>query len=50
MRILCDYLVVIGFLAKSGTTYNLTPDTAVFLDRRSPAYLGTAVTSSVRPC
>jgi len=42
MRILCDYLVIIGFLTKEATTYRLTPDTAMFLDRRSPAYLGTA--------
>lgn len=44
MRILCDYLVVIGFLTKQGSNYGLTADTALFLDRRSPAYLGTAET------
>src|ERR1700690_1497391 len=38
-RILCDYLVVIGFLTKQGAQYGLTPDSAVFLNRRSPAYL-----------
>ncbi len=42
MRILCDYLVIIGFLAKDGHAYRLTPDSATFLDRRSPAYMGTA--------
>jgi 2-polyprenyl-3-methyl-5-hydroxy-6-metoxy-1,4-benzoquinol methylase len=42
MRILCDYLVIIGFLAKEAHDYRLTPDSAVFLDRRSPAYIGTA--------
>lgn len=42
MRILCDYLVIIGFLTKEGSNYGLTPDTAMFLDRRSPAYIGTA--------
>jgi 2-polyprenyl-3-methyl-5-hydroxy-6-metoxy-1,4-benzoquinol methylase len=42
MRILCDYLVIIGFLAKEGHDYRLTPDSAAFLDRRSPAYIGTA--------
>src|SRR2546427_8946902 len=42
MRILCDYLVIIGFLTKKGTEYQLTPDTVMFLDRRSPAYLGGA--------
>src|SRR5262245_37310958 len=35
-RILCDTLVVSGFLLKEGQTYRLTPDSAVFLDRRSP--------------
>lgn len=46
MRILCDYLVVIGFLIKEKLeppTYALTPDSATFLDRRSPAYLATSV-------
>jgi hypothetical protein len=42
MRILCDYLVIIGFLTKAGQAYDLTPDSAMFLDRRSPAYMGTA--------
>jgi 2-polyprenyl-3-methyl-5-hydroxy-6-metoxy-1,4-benzoquinol methylase len=42
IRILCDYLTVIGFLTKQGDRYGLTPDAAMFLDRRSPAYLGTA--------
>src|SRR5688572_1003042 len=42
VRILCDYLTIIGLLTKSGGAYGLTPDTAVFLDRRSPAYMGGA--------
>jgi 2-polyprenyl-3-methyl-5-hydroxy-6-metoxy-1,4-benzoquinol methylase len=42
-RVLCDYLAIIGFLRKSGETYELTPDTAAFLSKRSPAYLGTTV-------
>ena len=42
-RILCDFLVVIGFLTKENARYTLTPDSAAFLDRRSPAYLGGAV-------
>ena len=42
-RILCDFLVVIGFLTKDSGHYGLTPDSAVFLDRRSPAYIGAAV-------
>jgi 2-polyprenyl-3-methyl-5-hydroxy-6-metoxy-1,4-benzoquinol methylase len=40
-RMLCDFLVVHGFLTKSGGEYALTEDSAVFLDRRSPAYMGT---------
>jgi len=39
-RILCDYLVVHEFLAKSGDRYSLTPTAAVFLDRESPKYMG----------
>ncbi len=42
MRILCDYLCIIGFLSKDGTNYSLTQDSAVFLDKHSPAYLGGA--------
>jgi 2-polyprenyl-3-methyl-5-hydroxy-6-metoxy-1,4-benzoquinol methylase len=40
VRILCDYLTVAGFLVKSGETYALTPDSSMFLSRRSPAYAG----------
>jgi 2-polyprenyl-3-methyl-5-hydroxy-6-metoxy-1,4-benzoquinol methylase len=40
-RILCDFLVISGFLTKDGSTYGLTPDSAMFLDKNSPAYMGT---------
>jgi ubiquinone/menaquinone biosynthesis C-methylase UbiE len=40
MRILCDFLCIIGFLSKDGKSYSLTPDSAMFLDKHSPAYLG----------
>ena len=40
-RILCDYLTIMGFLTKENGHYGLTPDSAVFLDKRSPAYMGT---------
>jgi 2-polyprenyl-3-methyl-5-hydroxy-6-metoxy-1,4-benzoquinol methylase len=40
-RVLCDYLVVKGLLTKSGNHYALTGDTAMFLDRKSPAFMGT---------
>lgn len=39
-RILCDTLVINGFLTKEAGQYRLTPDSALFLDQRSPAYLG----------
>lgn len=39
-RILCDFLVVNGFLNKSGREYSLMDDSAMFLDRKSPAYMG----------
>jgi len=42
-RILCDSLTALGFLNKSNNTYSLTPDSAMFLDSRSPAYMGKAV-------
>ena len=42
-RTLCDYLVVIGFLTKEDGRYGLTQDSAVFLDKRSPAYMGGAI-------
>ncbi len=38
--ILCDYLTVTGFLTKAGGRFALTPDSAVFLTKRSPAYMG----------
>jgi ubiquinone/menaquinone biosynthesis C-methylase UbiE len=40
IRILCDYLTIVGFLSKSGDDYASTPDTALFLNRKSPAYVG----------
>jgi len=43
MRILCDTLVIHGFLTKQAGQYGLTPDSAFFLDRRSPAYVGGAI-------
>lgn len=43
IRILCDYLTLIGFLTKDDSRYALTPDSATFLDRKSPAYLGGSI-------
>jgi 2-polyprenyl-3-methyl-5-hydroxy-6-metoxy-1,4-benzoquinol methylase len=40
VRILADYLTIQGFMTKENGKYALTPDAAVFLDKRSPAYMG----------
>jgi len=40
IRILCDYLVIEGLLAKENHNYRLTPDSAALLDERSPGYMG----------
>ena len=40
IRILCDFLVIEGLLTKENQTYSLTPDSAAFLDERSPQYMG----------
>src|SRR5207245_9546054 len=42
-RILCDFLVVHGLLTKHANRYALTPDSAVFLDKHSKAYVGGAL-------
>jgi ubiquinone/menaquinone biosynthesis C-methylase UbiE len=39
-RILCDFLCIMGFLNKEANRYSLTQDSAIFLDKHSPAYLG----------
>jgi ubiquinone/menaquinone biosynthesis C-methylase UbiE len=42
IRILCDFLTIHGFLTKQGGTYGLAPDADLFLNKRSPAYIGSA--------
>jgi len=42
MRVLCDFLTIMEMLTKQGDRYALTLDSATFLDKRSPAYLGGA--------
>lgn len=49
VRILCDYLVINGFLEKSGMEYSLSINSAAFLDRKSPAYLGSVATFLLDP-
>lgn len=40
MRMLADYLVMLGFLTKSGNGYQLTQDSELFLVNTSPTYVG----------
>ena len=50
VRMLSDYLVILGFLTKGpDNRYALTRDTATFLDRRSPAYVGGALEFLLSP-
>lgn len=42
-RILSDFLTIMGLLAKSGAKYELTPESRVFLNRKSSAYMGSAL-------
>ena len=39
-RIICDYMTIAGFLTKDGDKYSLAPDAALFLNKQSPAYIG----------
>jgi hypothetical protein len=43
IRRLCDALVADGFLTKDGDAYGLSVDAAIFLDKTSPAYVGSMV-------
>ncbi|MFL6336650.1 MAG: class I SAM-dependent methyltransferase [Pyrinomonadaceae bacterium] len=49
VRILADFLVITGFLTKDEGGYGLTQDSALFLDRRSPAYMGGALEFLLAP-
>ncbi len=40
IRILCDYMAVLGFLSKQGSEYSLTSTAKLFLDENSPSYAG----------
>jgi 2-polyprenyl-3-methyl-5-hydroxy-6-metoxy-1,4-benzoquinol methylase len=41
VRILCDFLATFGLLAKTGNNYEVSPESAAFLSKRSPTYMGT---------
>ncbi|MFL6467687.1 MAG: SAM-dependent methyltransferase [Pyrinomonadaceae bacterium] len=43
IRILADSLTVVGLLTKSGDEYGLTDVAGFFLDKNSPAYVGSSV-------
>jgi 2-polyprenyl-3-methyl-5-hydroxy-6-metoxy-1,4-benzoquinol methylase len=43
IRILSDFLTIHGFLTKDGDSYALAPDSQLFLNQRSPAYIGGAI-------
>jgi len=49
MRILCDFMTIEGFLTKQNGAYGLTPDSAVFLDKKSPGYFGSVAFFLVHP-
>jgi len=48
-RILCDALVIMGFLTKKDSSYGLTQDSAIFLDQHSPAYIGGSIRFLLSP-
>ena len=49
VRILCDFLVVHGFLTKNDGAYGLEAEAAAFLSQRSPAYMGSMATFLMHP-
>ncbi|HEX3967128.1 MAG TPA: class I SAM-dependent methyltransferase [Edaphobacter sp.] len=49
VRTLCDFLTIHGFLTKEGGQYGLTQDSAVFLNKTSPAYLGSTIEFLLTP-
>jgi 2-polyprenyl-3-methyl-5-hydroxy-6-metoxy-1,4-benzoquinol methylase len=49
MRILCDFLTIHGFLAKTDGRYSNSPTAEVFLNKRSPTYIGSMATFLADP-
>jgi SAM-dependent methyltransferase len=49
VRTLCDFLTIHGFLSKEGGQYGLPPDSAVFLNKTSPAYVGGVIEFLLTP-
>lgn len=48
-RMLCDYLTLNGFLMKAKDQYSLNADAAMFLDKSSPAYMGSVALFMLDP-
>ncbi|MEP7353354.1 MAG: class I SAM-dependent methyltransferase [Acidobacteriota bacterium] len=48
-RVLCDYLTIQGFLTKQDGAYGLSPESALFLDKASPAYMGSTAMFLTHP-
>jgi len=49
VRTLCDFLTIHGFLNKEGSQYALAPDSSLFLNRQSPAFIGGAIEFLLTP-
>jgi len=49
IRILSDFLTILGFLQKTQNRYELAPESQLFLVRSSPAYLGNATRFMLSP-
>jgi len=49
VRILCDFLTIQGFLSKQDGQYRLTPDSEMFLNRKSQAYMGDCIRFLLNP-
>jgi hypothetical protein len=49
VRTLCDFLTIHCFLTKDGAQYGLAPDSAVFLNKASQAYIGGAIEFLLTP-
>jgi 2-polyprenyl-3-methyl-5-hydroxy-6-metoxy-1,4-benzoquinol methylase len=49
IRILADYFTILGFLQKHGDRYELSADAQAFLNRKSPAYLGSTLAFLLAP-
>jgi ubiquinone/menaquinone biosynthesis C-methylase UbiE len=48
-RVLADSMTILGFLTRNDEQYALTRDSAMFLDRKSPAYMGDAIKFLLAP-